>query len=340
MKTLTKSILAMTLLTVAAPAYAVDADVQQMTDEVRVFFTPPMGMSQQEYFDLQHAHGLSLSYRSQEAYDLLEPLLSKYPEAYPLHHLHGVLLLDLGQSEDALRAMDNFLATKRSQQLTHDQLFQIHRIRARAYAMEGSLDMALKVADTQFPDVKLLSPHLREPFYLSRVDIYTLADRPFEAYTTLQESIGSGLQSARSRSELNTLAVDLAEKLYLSGLNEVEKGQYYQAVEHFAAAYRLHPEETKYARNLGLAQQRFMRRYQRRFAQSRNVLLNAVSNMRNALNNEDYNLLYREYLRMKTNPDVAYLIRYKEYMPISLRDGIESIEDTLRMQGLKVDEAA
>lgn len=313
-----------------------DATMNAAEQQVRDYFLPAYGMSLEEANELQRAQALIKDYRSQEAYERLQPLLEKYPENYWVQYLTAEVLLDLGNSELALQQIENFLASEPGQALTADQQFEFHRLHAQAYVMEGEPQVALRMLKKSLPSYERLSTPYKEAYFLLWSEIYLANKQPFEAYDALQKGIQSGLQSQESRNVLMELSEELSEKLYQEGLDDYDEREYANAVAQFLAAYRLNPEPIKYSQNLSRAQDRFIKVFENRFYASRSLLVNAVNNMRYAMSNRDYNNLYREYLRLQADRNAAFLLEHREYLPVNMQKALASIEATLIRQGLKI----
>ena len=323
---------ALAALNVAEFDAAMDAAEQQ----TREYFLPAYGMSSDEANDLQSAQALIKDYRAQEAYERLQPLLKKYPENYWVQHLSAEALLDLGNSELALQHIENYLASESGQAITADQQFEIHRLHAQAYVMEGEPQVALRMLKKSLPSYERLSSPYKEAYFLLWSEIYLANKQPFEAYEALQKGLQSGLQAQESRNVLQELSEELSEKLYKEGLDDYDEREYARAVEQFLAAYHLNPEPIKYSQNVSRAQDRFIKVFENRFYASRSLLVNAVNNMRYAMSNRDYNNLYREYLRLHADRNAAFLLEHREYLPVNMQKALASVEATLMRQGLKI----
>lgn len=315
---------------------AFDATMDAAEKQTRDYFLPAYGMMADEELELQSAQALLKDYRSQEAYDRLKPLAEKYPENYLVQRLTAEALLDLGYSDQALQLIENYLASDAAQQLTADQQFEIHQLHAQAYVMQGEPQVALRMLKKSLPSYVRLSEPYKEAYFLLWAEIYMANKQPFEAYEALQKGVESGLQSQTSRNTLSILSQELSEKLYQSGLDHYDEQAYAQAVEQFLAAYRLNPEPIKYSKNISRAQDRFIGVFENRFYASRNLLVNAVNNMRYAMGNRDYNNLYREYLRLQSDRNAAFLLAHREYLPVNMQKALASIEATLTRQGLNI----
>lgn len=313
-----------------------EKEMSRAEEQVRVYFTPAHNLSSQEELELQSAQALLKTYHSEAALDRLEPLAEKYPEHYLIRLLYAEALMDLGKPQEMLQSLDGFLNTERSKQLTADQQFEIQQLHARAYTMQGEPAMALRILKNNLPDYERLSEPYREAYFLLWAETYMANKQSFEAYEALQKGIDSGAQSQESRNELQMLGAELAEKLYQNALNDYDDSNYARAVEQLLAAYSLNPEPVKYSKDMARSQGRFLRLYENRFNASRSFLANTVSNMRYALSNQDYNNLYREYLRLQADRNVNFLLLHKEYLPVNMRKAIESVEEALLRQGLKI----
>jgi tetratricopeptide (TPR) repeat protein len=328
---------------VSTPALAMEKDyrsfnkeIQQAEQQVRVYFTPAHNLSLQEEVELQSAQALIKTYRSEAALAHLEPLLQKYPDHYLIQLLYAETLMDLGKPQEVIESLDRFLSTDRAEQLTADQQFELQQLHARAYTMQGEPAMALRILKNNLPEYERLSTPYREAYFLLWAETHLANKQSFEAYEALQKGINSGLQSQESRNELQTLGDELAEKLYQNALNDYDDNDYAKAVDQLLAAYNLNPTPVKYSQDMARAQERFLRLYENRFNASRSFLANTVSNMRYAMSNRDYNNLYREYLRLQADRNVNFLLLHKEYLPVNMRKAIESVEETLLRQGLKI----
>lgn len=304
--------------------------------QVHNYYKPAYGLSTQEEGDLQGAQALLKTYRSEAAHNRLEPLAKKYPNHYLIQLHYAEALMDIGKIEESIQSIDRFLNTERSELLTADQQFKLQQMNVRAYTMQDQAPMALRILKNNLPEYERLSNPYREAYFLLWAETYMANKQPFEAYEALQKGVNSGLQSKESRSQLQMLSEELAEKLYQSALNDYDDSNYARAVDQLLAAYSLNPTPLKYSQDMSRSQGRFLRLYENRFNASRSFLINTVSNMRYAMSNRDYNNLYREYLRLRADRNVSFLLLHKEYLPINMRKAIESVEETLLRQGLKI----
>lgn len=312
------------------------SELEAAEKQVRNYYQPAYGLSTEEEVDLQGAQALLKTYRSEAAYERLQPLAKKHPDHYLIQLHYAEALIDMGKVEEAIRNIDQFLNAERSEQLTADQRFALQQLNVRAYIAQGQAPMALRILKNNLPAYERLSNPYREAYFLLWADTHMANKQPFMAYEVLQKGIKSDLQSKDSRHKLQDLREELAEKLYQSALNDYDDGNYARAVDQLLAAHNLNPIPVKYSKDIVRSQERFLRLYESRFNASHSFLTNTVSNMRYAMSNRDYNNLYREYLRLHTDRNVSFLLLHKEYLPINMRKAIESVEASLLRQGLKV----
>ena len=160
-------------------------------------------------------------------------------------------------------------------------------------------------------------------------------NQPEEAYYHLQAILETGQRAERTRTAMGQWSPMLAEEIYKLGIGTYREGNYPRTQRLALISYSLNPEPVKYAKLLSLAQDEVRELVNEHFQNALPALANAIRNMRFALEQEDYNALHQEYMRLRDQEDVAFFMTrdYEGYLPTKMQYVLREVEDELRAHG-------
>lgn len=320
-------------------ALAAQQDSEVLFNQTRQYFNLNEGLDLKSYSDMQKAQGLLKERQPEGALKIVLPLQKQFPDQHKLPLLAAAAYLQMNEPEKALVLLDNLSQTLKADDDSHDKLtFQLVELQAQAYLQLNEKALALKLFQTRSLNTALLSQEERDRYSLLQARLYFANQNYAEAYHTLLSLHQQPGNHSSSHIEALKLEEEVAEKLYAAGLKAYNRHEDALAVTHLEMAHQLNPKPVKYSQLLSQAQSRFMQDFKERFQRARPILQNTIRNMRDHLAYEDYNALYHEYLRLKQNEDVGYLLRpeYKAYLPLRMAEVLTAVEKSLEVRGMKL----
>ncbi len=304
---------------------------------LRQYYELREGLSQEAYNQMQMAEGLLTTRDPEKALKLVSEARVAYPEHFHLQILHAEILLALEEPERALLILDELYKNARQDDdFKAAQHFEILNLQLQAYQAQDESALALRLLESSDLQPHQLDHEAQVQFALLKTKLLTENDRSLAAYHGLKEFMDkSAGQQGDSQLHLLSHGPQLAESIYLEAQHAYHQRDYSLAARLAHNAYVLNPNPVKYAQLMTDAQERFLAVFAQRFRQAKPMLVNAISNMRDLLRYEDYNGLYREYLRLKDNSDVQFLLQNQAYLPLNIFEALDNIEKELAYQRIR-----
>lgn len=337
-KSLLLSSIAGSVFLVSPLAFAADnLDTLDSSENfIRQYYLLNEGLPQNDYDSLQKAEGLLATQEPEIALDMISKLRETYPEHFHLQILHAEAFLALNEPERALLILDELYKNARQDDdFTAAQHFEILSLQLQAYQAGDESALALRLIENSDLQAHQLDAASKAQYALLKTQLLAGNHRSLAAYHHLQEFMDKEGHQADIELYLLDNRTPFAEAIYADAQEAYRQRDYALSARLAHNAYTINPQPVKYAQLMSDAQQRFLAVFAQRFQQARPMLVNAISNMRDLLASEDYNGLYREYLRLKDSSDVQFLLQHQAYLPLNMFEALDEIEKELATQRIR-----
>lgn len=314
-----------------------DADYHERV--VRNYFESDIGMRAVDYGRFQTAEGSIREGKVEKGLALLAELREDYPEVIQISLQMAKAHLRLDQADQALLILEE--ARKQLDPLDDDDqplLFELVKVEVDAYLIQKQPSHALRLYQNASLKPAALSDGDQESYQVTLARLHYENGQAEEAYHQLQSILSRGSRSDQTREVLMRWSPALAESFYHLATKAFHEANYPRAQRLALKSYELNPEPVKYSQMVARAQDRVFYQVQDHFEAAMPVLREALDNMRYAIENEDYNRLFREYLRLKDHKDVAFFMNrdYEGYLPYKMQQVLREVEDELSAHGFNV----
>jgi len=306
---------------------------------VQNYFETDLGMTRDDYARFQNAEGLVREGKLDMAMVMLDLLYKAYPDSVPVKYQMAMLYLSMRKPEQAL---DILQATIKGMAPLEDEdqpvLHELVRLEISAYQAMNQPAKALAALQNAPVKPGLLTPGQQEDYYLTLAGLMMQTGQSEEAYHYLMAILATGQRAENTRSALIKWSPGLAESLYRLATDSYRQNNFMRTQHLALICYNLNPEPVKYTQLLAQAQAQVLDQVNEHFDKALNPLTDAVRQLRYDLEQGDYQAVYKEYLSLRENKDVAFFLNhdYEGYLPASMQVVLKEVEDDLKARGFKI----
>lgn len=303
------------------------------------YFETDLGMTRDDYSRYQAAEGLRREGKLDLALEMLDLLYKAYPDSVPVRYQMTKLYLTLNKPEQALDILE---ATIKGMSPLEDEdqpvLYELVMLEITAYQSMNQPAKALATLQNAPLKPQLLSAGKQEDYYLTLATLMLQTGRSEEAYHYLMAILETNQRASSTRDTLLKWSPGLAEDLYRLASDAYRQNNFIRSQHLALICYNLNPVPVKYTQLLARAQAQVLDLINEHFERALEPLKAAVSQMRYNLQQGDYQALYKVYLGLRDNKDVAFFLNhdYEGYLPASMQVVLREVEDDLKARGFKI----